>query len=174
MSQNCIHLFVISFTVGAESGIALVAASDERTAIQILKSQSGHGCKSLVINKTRNIGLTSSCSFGLLMESYVNAKEAYDAIMKAANKLIGNDGKSAGFGEATAESDSGTGVPSVDVTTSGPDTAKNFHFSFHNIKGEKGDKGESGGKIVFTYDPVNKMLIISDSDARVENNTLIL
>lgn len=28
------------------------------------------------------------------MESYVNAKEAYDAIMKAANKLIGNDGKS--------------------------------------------------------------------------------
>ena len=75
---------------------------------------------------------------------------------------------SAGFGEATADVDSSTGVPSVEVVTYGPDTAKQFHFAFHNIKGEKGDK------VVMTYDSVNKMLIISDSDARVENNTLIL
>ena len=74
---------------------------------------------------------------------------------------------SAGFGEATADVDSSTGVPSVEVVTYGPDTAKQFHFAFHNLKGEKGDK------IVMTYDPVNKMLIISDSDARVENKTLI-
>lgn len=78
---------------------------------------------------------------------------------------------SAGFGEATADVDSSTGVPSVEVVTYGPDTAKQFHFAFHNIKGEKGDKGD---KVVMTYDPVNKMLIISDSDARVENKTLIL
>lgn len=53
-------------------------------------------------------------------------------------------GESAGFGEVTATVDDNVGIPEVTVTTSGPDTAKNFHFKFKNIKGEKGETGNEG------------------------------
>ena len=56
----------------------------------------------------------------------------------------GADGAAAGFGAPTATVDSGTGAPSVEVSASGPDTAKVFAFSFHNLKGAKGDRGEPG------------------------------
>ena len=58
----------------------------------------------------------------------------------------GADGAAAGFGAPTATVDSGTGTPSVEVAASGPDTAKAFAFSFHNLKGAKGDRGEPGPK----------------------------
>lgn len=48
----------------------------------------------------------------------------------------GATGASAGFGTVTATVDNNVGTPSVDVTTSGADTAKNFAFAFHNLKGE--------------------------------------
>lgn len=56
----------------------------------------------------------------------------------------GNTGNSAGFGTVSATVDDSTGTPSVEVTASGADTAKNFAFSFHNLKGAKGDKGDKG------------------------------
>ena len=59
----------------------------------------------------------------------------------------GEPGAAAGFGQATATVDETTGTPSVDVTTSGPDTAKVFNFAFSGLKGEtgaKGDKGDTG------------------------------
>ena len=56
----------------------------------------------------------------------------------------GDTGASAGFGSVTASVDDTVGTPSVDVTTSGTDTAKNFDFAFHNLKGAKGDKGDNG------------------------------
>lgn len=56
----------------------------------------------------------------------------------------GAPGAAAGFGDPTAEVDSSTGVPSVEVSASGEDTAKVFHFSFHNLKGEQGPQGEKG------------------------------
>lgn len=55
---------------------------------------------------------------------------------------VGPAGTSAGFGEVTASVDSGVGIPSVEVTTSGPDTAKNFAFAFHNLKGQDGSDAE--------------------------------
>ena len=58
--------------------------------------------------------------------------------------FAGETGTAAGFGDVTATIDSGIGTPSVEVTASGPDTAKNFAFSFHNLKGVKGDKGDKG------------------------------
>lgn len=48
---------------------------------------------------------------------------------------IGPTGPAAGFGEVTASIDDGVGTPTVDVSTSGPDTAKNITFNFHNLKG---------------------------------------
>ena len=41
---------------------------------------------------------------------------------------------------ATASIDNSTGIPAVDVTKNG----YNFDFSFHNLKGEKGDTGATG------------------------------
>ena len=59
------------------------------------------------------------------------------------------DGTSAGFGEIAATVDNSTGTPSVTVTTSGTNEAKNFIFAFTGLKGEQGlhgEKGDSGEK----------------------------
>lgn len=58
----------------------------------------------------------------------------------------GPAGPAAGFGEVTATVDEGTGVPSVEVTASGPDTEKAFAFAFHNLKGTPGADGGPGPK----------------------------
>ena len=50
-------------------------------------------------------------------------------------------GAAAGFGSVYAYIDSNYGTPSVNVTTSGPDTAKVFTFYFHNLKGYTPEKG---------------------------------
>lgn len=47
---------------------------------------------------------------------------------------------------ATAEVDSTTGTPAVQVTKSGTETAPSFKFSFTGLKGETGAKGEKGDK----------------------------
>lgn len=57
--------------------------------------------------------------------------------------LKGPQGTAAGFGAPTATVDDNTGTPSVEVTASGPDTAKVFTFTFKNLKGEKGADGKS-------------------------------
>lgn len=60
----------------------------------------------------------------------------------------GPSGPAAGFGEISAEVDggisSGTNPPGVVVTASGPDTAKNLHFSFQNLRGQTGPAGADG------------------------------
>lgn len=53
----------------------------------------------------------------------------------------GNDGAAAGFGTVTASVDNNVGTPSVTVTVSGPNTAKEFSFAFHNLKGADGNVG---------------------------------
>lgn len=57
----------------------------------------------------------------------------------------GPAGAAAGFGSVSAEIEENGGDPSVDVTSSGPDTAKNFHFKFNNIEGPEGPRGATGG-----------------------------
>ena len=56
----------------------------------------------------------------------------------------GVDGAAAGFGTPTATVDNTTGTPSVQVTASGPDTAKIFTFAFSGLKGETGATGPQG------------------------------
>lgn len=53
----------------------------------------------------------------------------------------GDPGSNAGFGTPTASIQNEGGEPSVIVTATGEDTAKVFDFTFHNIKGDKGDPG---------------------------------
>ncbi len=65
----------------------------------------------------------------------------------------GVSGDAAGFGAVSATVDDTSGTPSVDVSSAGPDTAKEFSFAFHGLKGEqgirgvKGDTGETGNGI---------------------------
>lgn len=56
----------------------------------------------------------------------------------------GVDGVSAGFGTPTASVDPTTGTPRVEVTATGPDTAKVFSFAFAGLKGETGAQGPQG------------------------------
>ena len=55
-------------------------------------------------------------------------------------------GTSAGFGEISATVDNSTGTPSVTVTTSGTNEAKNLTFAFTGLKGEQGLQGIQGAK----------------------------
>ena len=89
--QEAFHLYVISFTVGAESGLAMVAAQDEKSAFQILKNGGSRTGYSLI--QTRDIGMTANCHYGLLLESYVNALQAFNAITSVANYMKGPAGE---------------------------------------------------------------------------------
>ena len=60
--------------------------------------------------------------------------------------LKGNTGDAAGFGTITATVDDVVGDPSVTVTVSGPDTAKNFTFAFHGLRGIQGVPGVANAK----------------------------
>lgn len=62
----------------------------------------------------------------------------------------GATGAAAGFGTVSATVDANVGTPSVVVTATGPDTAKNFAFAFSNIKGEQGVQGPAGSDYVLT------------------------
>lgn len=92
MSNTAYHLYVISFTVGKESGLALVAAQDEKAAFQILKNGGSRHCDGYSLIQIRDIGMSTSCTYGLLMESFVNAMEAYDAIVSATRAYAGPKG----------------------------------------------------------------------------------
>ena len=91
MSTSGYHLYVISFTVGSESGLALVAAQDAATAFQVLKNGGSRCSDGYSLIQTRDIGMSTSCSYGVLLESYVNAIAAYDAIVSVADKFIKGD-----------------------------------------------------------------------------------
>ena len=86
------HLYVISFTVGKESGLALVAANDDRSAFQMLKNGGSRHCDGYMLQQIREIGMSCCCTYGLLMESFVNALEAYDAISSATRVYMGPKG----------------------------------------------------------------------------------
>ena len=91
--QDAFHLYVISFTVGAESGLAMVAAQDEKSAFQILKNGGSRHCDGYSLIQTRDIGMTANCHYGLLLESYVNALQAFEAITSVANYMKGPAGE---------------------------------------------------------------------------------
>ena len=97
--QEAFHLYVISFTVGSESGLAMVAAQDEKSAFQILKNGGSRNTDGYSLIQTRDIGMTANCHYGLLLESYVNALQAFDAIASVANYMVGPAGTPGKDGE---------------------------------------------------------------------------
>lgn len=77
----------------------------------------------------------------------------------------GPAGAAAGFGNPTATVDAETGTPSVTVTASGPDTAKVFTFTFHNLKGEPGPSYTLPNATTSVRGGVLQMAAISDLSA---------
>lgn len=69
----------------------------------------------------------------------------------------GPAGTAAGFGTPTATVDDTTGTPAVQITASGPDTAKIFNFDFSGLKGAKGDTGPA-----YTLTETDKQEIVQD------------
>ena len=134
--SEAFHLYVISFTVGAESGLALVAAQDEKSAFQILKNGGSRYSEGYSLIQIRDIGMSSSCSYGLLLESFVNAKEAYDAIIQATRVYAGPKGDQGEKGERGEKGD--TGDP-------GPQGVQGPQGEI-GPQGEQGEQGPQGVK----------------------------
>lgn len=124
--QEAFHLYVISFTVGAESGLAMVAAQDEKSAFQILKNGGSRHCDGYSLIQTRDIGMTANCHYGLLMESYVNALQAFEAITSVANYMIGPKGDIGEIGPQGEPGPQGIQGPQGEIGETGPkgDTGK--------------------------------------------------
>ena len=102
-NTNTSHLFVLSFTVGTESGIALVAANSSSQAFQILKNSGSRNCHDgshYTLIDNRDIGMIAECNYGLLMESYVNALEAYKALLSVLDKVKGDKGDKGDNGDS--------------------------------------------------------------------------
>lgn len=82
----------------------------------------------------------------------------------------GADGAAAGFGTPTATVDNTTGAPSVQVTASGPDTAKIFAFAFSGLKGETGPQGPEGPQgPAYTLTPEDTQTIVQAVLAALPN-----
>ena len=68
--------------------------------------------------------------------------------------IMGPAGAAAGFGTVTATADNTSSeTPSVDVQSSGPDTAKNFTFAFSGLKGNPGETPDIEIGTVNTLEP---------------------
>ena len=68
--------------------------------------------------------------------------------------IMGPPGAAAGFGTVTATADNTSSeTPSVDVQSSGPDTAKNFTFAFSGLKGKTGETPDIEIGTVDTLEP---------------------
>lgn len=68
--------------------------------------------------------------------------------------IMGPPGTAAGFGTVTATADNTSSeTPSVDVQSSGPDTAKNFTFAFTGLKGKTGETPDIEIGTVNTLEP---------------------
>lgn len=64
----------------------------------------------------------------------------------------------------TATIDDAIGTPSVEVTQTSPTPNKSFRFDFHNLKGVKGDKGDTGVAVLDSHITDDDHLIITLED----------
>ena len=137
---NCVNLYILSFNVGGDSGLAIISANKDSDAIQILKNSGKYHGQPLdyVIHNYVRLGEVPDVKPGLLLESYNNALGAYELFENSVKWIKGDVGSPAGFGTIEATVDNTPGTPSVIVTTSGPNTDKNIRFEFSGIKGENG------------------------------------
>lgn len=96
---------------------------------------------------------------------WVNPDGASSSVLRIKDRLTGefvpiaaikgDKGDNAGFGTVEASVDNNTGTPSVDVTVSGPDTAKNISFDFHNLKYDDSELRSDMADVKSDFDNLN-------------------
>lgn len=128
------------------------------------------------ITKTATAGLIDTYTI-----TYTDGTTSTFNVTNGANGQDGQDGEdgaAAGFGSVTASVDNNTGTPSVVVTTSGPDTAKNFDFAFHNLKGSSVSASATGTSTdtvgYITIDGVEKKLNGGVTDVQVDSESIVV
>ena len=101
-------------------------------------------------NGTNGVTFTPSVSeAGVISWTNDGEKENPDPV-----DIMGPPGAAAGFGTVTATADNTSSeTPSVDVQSSGPDTAKNFTFAFSGLKGNPGETPDIEIGTVTTLEP---------------------
>ena len=98
---------------------------------------------SLALIKSGKQTTTSTADGGSNVYTFTDTKGA-TSTFTVKNGSKGSQGPAAGFGTPTASVDANVGTPSVTITSSGPDTAKVFNFTFKNLKGATGGIGPQG------------------------------
>lgn len=96
---------------------------------------------------------------------WVNPDGASSSVLRIKDRLTGDfvpiaaikgdKGDNAGFGTVEASVDNNTGTPSVDVTVSGPDTAKNISFDFHNLRYDDSELRSDMADVESDFDNLN-------------------
>lgn len=104
---------------------------------------------SLALIKSGKQTTTSTADGGSNVYTFTDTKGATSTFTvkngsKGSQGPRGPGGAAAGFGTPTASVDANVGTPSVTITSSGPDTAKVFNFTFKNLKGATGGIGPQG------------------------------
>ena len=131
---------------------------------------SGNDIEKTYINKDEISQLEQAIAGAENVNATITEENIFEVTNRTGTKktldLNVSDGTPAGFGEIAATVDNLTGTPSVTVTTSGTNEAKNFTFAFTGLKGEKGDTG-SGGIVNVESIPDN---YINALDESLQNN----
>ena len=101
---------------------------------------------SLALIKSGKQTTTSTADGGSNVYTFTDTKGATSTftVKNGSKGSNGHDGAPAGFGTPTASVDANVGTPSVTITSSGPNTAKVFNFTFKNLKGATGGIGPQG------------------------------
>ena len=101
---------------------------------------------SLALIKSGKQTTTSTADGGSNVYTFTDTKGATSTftVKNGSKGNNGHDGAAAGFGTPTASVDANVGTPSVTITSSGPNTAKVFNFTFKNLKGATGGVGPQG------------------------------
>lgn len=86
MSDQKLSLYVLSFSVDLNTGLALVSAENETKAFSVLRNSGLYNASpnKYVLNETQYIGTSHSMCYGLLYEAYTNAEVVYEAFKRLA------------------------------------------------------------------------------------------
>lgn len=122
----------IDDTYGVPEASVVATGPDTAKVFHIdLKHLKGNGIESVDFTPSSSDGGANTLVFTL--------SDGTEKTVQILNGSKGSTGAAAGFGTPSATIDDTTGTPSVEISLSGPDTAKVLSLAFKHLKGQKGD-----------------------------------